>query len=126
MSATKATLAKTIAKGALARDECRGAHFKPDFQLEGLKSEDAEARRQEAETWCDRFEEKNTKWLKSTIATCQADGEPELTYEDVDVSLVPPRPRLYGLVGGEMIEQVWNERIAQQEQSGGNGKTSQA
>ncbi len=35
---------------------------------------------------------------------------PELNYEDVDTSLIPPRPRLYGLVGAEVIEQVWKER----------------
>jgi succinate dehydrogenase / fumarate reductase flavoprotein subunit len=48
--------------------------------------------------------------LKSTIATFAADGEPVLTYEDVDTSLIPPRPRLYGLVGADVIEQVWKER----------------
>ena len=35
-----------------------------------------------------------------------------LTYEDVDTSLIPPRPRLYGLVGAEVIEEVWKERQA--------------
>lgn len=106
-------LAKTILKGALQRDECRGAHYKPDFELGGIEgdAEPAEQRRQ-AEAWCDRFEEKNRKWLKSTIATLDAQGEPQLTYEDVDTSLVAPRPRLYGLVGAEMIEKVWNERAA--------------
>ena len=39
-------------------------------------------------------------------------GEPTLSYEDVDTSLIPPRPRLYGLVGAEMIEEVWKERQA--------------
>ena len=34
--------------------------------------------------------------------------EPEITYEDVDTSLITPRPRLYGLVGAENIEEVWN------------------
>ena len=29
-------VAKTILKGALQRDECRGAHFKPDFAMPGL------------------------------------------------------------------------------------------
>ena len=37
---------------------------------------------------------------------------PSLAYEDVDTSLIPPRPRLYGLVGAEVIEQVWSERAA--------------
>ena len=41
-----------------------------------------------------------------------ADGEPQLSYEEIDTSLIPPRPRLYGLVGAEMIEQVWKERQA--------------
>ena len=39
-------------------------------------------------------------------------GEPTLSYEEVDTSLIPPRPRLYGLVGAEIIEQVWKERQA--------------
>lgn len=37
---------------------------------------------------------------------------PSLAYEEVDTSLIPPRPRLYGLVGAEVIEQVWGERAA--------------
>ena len=70
-------------------------------------------RRTQAEAWCDRFEENNRQWLKSTIATWNPQRErPELTYEDVDTSVIPPRPRLYGLVGAEVIEQVWKERAA--------------
>ena len=50
------------------------------------------------------------------------DGEPQLSYEDVDTSLIPPRPRLYGLVGAEMIEEVWKERqAAKTPATGGNG-----
>ncbi len=102
-------LAKTIVKGALQRDECRGAHYKPDFAFEPLHSTDEGERRREAEKWCDQFEANNEKWLKSTVA--QYDGEhPQISYEEVDVSLIPPRPRLYGLVGAEVIEQVWKER----------------
>jgi succinate dehydrogenase / fumarate reductase flavoprotein subunit len=45
-----------------------------------------------------------------------------LTYEDVDTSLIPPRPRLYGLVGAEDIEKVWNERAAKKvAEANGNG-----
>ncbi len=102
-------LAKTIVKGALLRDECRGAHYKPEFAFPSLTSTTDEGRRAEAELWCDRFQENNNKWLKSTIA--RYDGvHPQISYEDVDVSLIPPRPRLYGLVGGEVIEKVWRER----------------
>jgi len=105
-------LAKTILLGALERDECRGAHFKPDFSMPGLTVADPAGRRHEAEAWCERFEENTRRWLKSTIATVDAQGEPHLTYESVDTSLIPPRPRLYGLVGGEMIEEVWKQRQA--------------
>ncbi|MFM8702323.1 MAG: succinate dehydrogenase flavoprotein subunit [Planctomycetia bacterium] len=103
-------VAKLILKGALLRDECRGAHFKPDFAMPGLAATDPAAKRREAEQWCDRFEENTRKWLKSTIARCDADGNPEISYQDVDASLIKPRPRLYGLVGAEAIEEVWKER----------------
>jgi len=36
----------------------------------------------------------------------------ELSYEDVDTSVIPPRPRLYGLVGAEVIEEVWKRRCS--------------
>jgi succinate dehydrogenase / fumarate reductase flavoprotein subunit len=102
-------LARLILKGALQRDECRGAHFKPEFAMPGLTEEDPAQRRRQAEAWCDRFEENNHRWLKSTIGRFTAE-EPELTYEAVDTSIIPPRPRLYGLVGAEVIEEVWRER----------------
>jgi succinate dehydrogenase / fumarate reductase flavoprotein subunit len=105
-------VAKLILKGALMRDECRGAHFKPDFAMPGIVATDPAEQRREAEAWCERFEENTRRWLKSTIARPGADGHPEISYEDVDTSLIPPRPRLYGLVGGDVIEQVWKERAA--------------
>ena len=103
-------LAKTILRGALARDECRGAHYKPAFAMPGVDADDPAERRRQAEAWCDRFDKNNRQWLKTTVATCDAQGEPTLEYEDVDTSLIPPRPRLYGLVGAEVIEEVWRER----------------
>lgn len=107
-------LAKTILKGALQRDECRGAHYKPDFDMPGIDAESPDERNRQAEAWCDKFEEKNNKWLKSTVARYEK-GEPEITYEDVDTSLIPPRPRLYGLVGGESIEETWKQRQAKRD-----------
>jgi succinate dehydrogenase / fumarate reductase flavoprotein subunit len=107
-------LAKALLKGALQRDECRGAHYKPDFKKPSLTSEDPVERRRQAEAWCDAFEANNEKYLKTTVATWNAStNQPELAYEDVDTSLIPPRPRLYGLVGAEAIEEVWNERAAE-------------
>jgi succinate dehydrogenase / fumarate reductase flavoprotein subunit len=106
-------LAKTILKGALQRDECRGAHYKPDFARPSLTADDPAERRRQAEQWCEIFEANNQKWLKSTIAVWNgATDQPEITYEDVDTSIIPPRPRLYGLVGADEIEEVWRQRSA--------------
>jgi len=114
-------LALTILQGALQRDECRGAHFKPDFAFSSLTATEPGERRRQAEAWCDRFEANNAKWLKTTVAQWTGD-EVEITYEDVDTSLIPPRPRLYGLVGAEDIERVWNQRQAARDTSpDGNG-----
>jgi succinate dehydrogenase / fumarate reductase flavoprotein subunit len=119
-------LALTILKGALQRDECRGAHYKPDFAFGSLTSTEPAERRRQAEAWCDRFDANNAKWLKSTIAQWTGD-EVEITYEDVDTSLITPRPRLYGLVGAEEIEKVFNERQAARKaasEANGNGSRS--
>jgi succinate dehydrogenase / fumarate reductase flavoprotein subunit len=120
-------LALTILKGALQRDESRGAHYKPDFSMGALTATDPAERRRQAEEWCDKFEENNRKWLKSTIATWDG-NQVNLTYEDVDTSLVTPRPRLYGLVGAEEIEKVWKERQAAKEaaENGGSARPAMA
>jgi succinate dehydrogenase / fumarate reductase flavoprotein subunit len=122
-------VAKAILAGALARDECRGAHYKPAFDMPGIDATDPAEKRRQAERWCDGFEEKNRKWLKTTIAKFDDNGDPHLSYEEVDASLIPPRPRLYGLVGAELIEEVWKERHAKRAASSPNGspaKTSPA
>ncbi len=103
-------VALCILKGALLRDECRGAHFKPAFAPKSLVSQDPVERRNEAEVWCDQFEENSRRFLKSSVATWK-DPEPDIQYEAVDTSLIPPRPRLYGLVGADAIEEAWNVRM---------------
>jgi succinate dehydrogenase / fumarate reductase flavoprotein subunit len=113
-------IARTILQGALLRDECRGAHYKPDFAMPSINSDDPAERRRLANEWCDRFEENNRKWLKSTIATWEGNA-PRISYEDVDTSLIPPRPRLYGLVGAEVIVEVWKERQQRAADRDGNG-----
>lgn len=104
-------IAEAILKGALARDECRGAHYKPEFELPGLTSTDPAEHRRQAEEWCDKFEANIDKFLKSSIATYDG-NDVNITYEEVDTSIEPPRPRLYGLVGAEEISIVWKERKA--------------
>lgn len=102
--------AMAILDGALKRDECRGAHFKPEFAMPSLTATEPAAKRKQAEEWLDRWEANNKKYLKTTVADWNGDGV-ELSYEDVDVSIIEPRPRLYGLVGAEEIDAVWKERV---------------
>jgi succinate dehydrogenase / fumarate reductase, flavoprotein subunit len=64
-------LSKVIALGALARNETRGAHYKPEFP-----------------------ERDDKNWLKTTKASFNG-GKIKLEYEPVDISLLPPRPRKY-------------------------------
>jgi succinate dehydrogenase / fumarate reductase flavoprotein subunit len=64
-------LARVMVRGAIARKESRGVHLRPDYP-----------------------ERDDANWLKTTIAEWALDG-PRLSYEAVDVSLVPPRPRQY-------------------------------
>ena len=56
---------------------------------------------------------KGERWLKTTVVRHSPDG-PEFRYEEVDTSLIPPRPRTYGLKGAEVIEQVWSKMGAEQ------------
>ena len=63
---------KLKADGGLKQDS-----FKPDH-LENMRL----------------YEESNEKWLKSSIATFNGKG-PDISYEDVDTSLIQPRPRKY-------------------------------
>jgi succinate dehydrogenase / fumarate reductase flavoprotein subunit len=64
-------LARVITLGALARNESRGAHYKPEFP----NRDDA-------------------NWLKTTRAKW-VKGEIQITYEPVDISQIPPRARRY-------------------------------
>ncbi len=64
-------LAEAMTVSALMRNESRGAHYKPEFP--------------------DRNDE---QFLKTTKAAWTAEG-PQISYEDVDVSLIKPRTRDY-------------------------------
>jgi succinate dehydrogenase flavoprotein subunit len=67
-------LARVITMGAYARNESRGAHYKPEFP-----------------------DRDDANWLKTTRAKW-VDGEIRLSYELVDISLIPPRTRRYDAV----------------------------
>jgi succinate dehydrogenase / fumarate reductase flavoprotein subunit len=64
-------LARVITLSALARNESRGAHYKPEFP-----------------------ERDDANWLKTTRAKF-VNSEIKLTYEPVDISQIPPRARRY-------------------------------
>ena len=66
-------LARVITIGALNRNESRGAHYKPEFP----KRNDEE-------------------FMKTTMANYTPEG-PKFHYEDVDISLIPPRVRDYSV-----------------------------
>ena len=68
-------LAHAIVVGARLRDESRGAHYKPEHP-----------------------ERDDVLFLKTTRARFRPDG-PRIDYEDVDVSLIPPRLRHHDVVG---------------------------
>ncbi len=86
-------LAEVIAKGARMRDECRGSHWKPEFELkipEGKFPGDPEF-----EDYREKWKANNDQWLKATVASHTDDG-PEISFEEVDTSVYPPeKPRDY-------------------------------
>ncbi len=86
-------LGEVIAASARARDECRGAHYKPAFELEipeGKFPGDPEFEEYRA-----KWKQNNEEWLKETIAEHTPDG-PKISFGDVDTSVLPPeQPRDY-------------------------------
>jgi len=90
-------LARVMAASARARDECRGAHFKPAFELP-LPASGPASRDPESPQWRqyrERWEANNERWLKTTVAEHTLDG-PRIEFEPVDLSvLAPDQPRDY-------------------------------
>ncbi len=86
-------LAEVITKCARMRDECRGSHYKAEFELkipEGKFEGDPEY-----EEYKNKWKANNEKWLKHSIVTHTEDG-PKIEYKPVDMSLLPPeKPRDY-------------------------------
>ncbi|MFD2637527.1 succinate dehydrogenase flavoprotein subunit [Piscibacillus salipiscarius] len=66
-------LARVVTIGAYNRNESRGAHYKPEFP-----------------------ERNDEEWLKTTKASFNPEKNgPDITYEEVDTSLIEPRKRDY-------------------------------
>jgi succinate dehydrogenase / fumarate reductase, flavoprotein subunit len=64
-------LSEIIARGALARQESRGSHFRLDYPVRN-----------------------DSQWLKHTVATLDG-GQIAISYKEVDVSRYEPKERIY-------------------------------
>jgi succinate dehydrogenase / fumarate reductase flavoprotein subunit len=86
-------LAEVITKGARMRDECRGSHWKPEFDIPIPEGKFAGS--PEFEAYRAKWKENNKTWLKTTLAEHTPEG-PKISYEDVDTSVLPvEEPRDY-------------------------------
>ena len=86
-------LAQVMAASARARDECRGAHFKPAFDIK--MPQDRFPGDPEFEAYRERWKANNAEWLKTTVAEPGPDG-PCIQFESVDLELLAPeQPRDY-------------------------------
>jgi succinate dehydrogenase / fumarate reductase, flavoprotein subunit len=86
-------LGQVITASALSRDECRGAHYKPAFELR--MPEDAYPGDPAYEAYREAWKRQNDDWLKTTLASPGEKG-PTISYEPVDLSVLPPeQPRDY-------------------------------
>jgi succinate dehydrogenase / fumarate reductase flavoprotein subunit len=86
-------LGQVITASALARDECRGAHYKPAFELS--IPEDAYPGDPAFEIYRQAWKRQNDEWLKTTLAS-QGETGPQISYQSVDHSVLPPeQPRDY-------------------------------
>ncbi|MES9971766.1 MAG: succinate dehydrogenase (quinone) flavoprotein subunit [Candidatus Thiodiazotropha sp.] len=86
-------LGQVIACSALARDECRGAHYKPAFELP--TPVDAYPGDPAYEAFREQWKKQNSDWLKTTIAERTTSG-PKISFQEIDLSvLAPEEPRDY-------------------------------
>ena len=83
-------LAEVMTRGALLRNESRGAHYKPEFGLPEPKSKDP----REDPGWMKLWRARHQRWAKTTLARHTAGG-PEISYEDIPTPVVEPEPRWY-------------------------------
>ncbi len=85
-------IGEVITKSARMRDECRGSHYKPEFEL---KMPDARPGEPAYDEYVTKWKANNEKWLSHSIAKHTADG-PEISYKKVDTSIITPDvPRDY-------------------------------
>jgi len=86
-------IARVIAQGAKNRDESRGAHYKPDFK----QRDDANWLRSTMALYKDAGKRSSVEYVRSLDYPLL--GKSVHVTDEVDVSLVKPRPRKYETAG---------------------------
>ncbi len=89
-------LAELMLKASRLRDECRGSHYKPEFNLPTPKTHDPT---QDPE-WMIAWKKRNDMWLKNSMGRWNANG-PDVTFESLrslqtETPILKPEPRWYG------------------------------
>lgn len=86
-------IARVIAQGAKNRDESRGAHYKPDFK----QRDDANWLRTTMALYGDQGKRSSVQYVRALDYPLL--GKTVHVTDDVDISLVKPRPRKYETAG---------------------------
>jgi len=93
------TMSKAVVEGAILRDECRGAHYKPAFDNEA-PSKETPIDDPAWTAYYEKFLVQSQEWLKTTIAKHDpAKALPTIEYKPVDSRHLEPEPRDYTGVG---------------------------
>ncbi len=89
-------LAELMLKASRLRDECRGSHYKPEFNLPEPKTHDPT----QDPVWMAAWQKRNDTWLKSSMGRYDKEG-PKVTFEPLrsltqETPILRPEPRWYG------------------------------
>jgi succinate dehydrogenase / fumarate reductase flavoprotein subunit len=95
-------LAEVMLKASRLRDECRGSHYKPEFNLPAPTGPEYEKTHDPTKdlVWMAAWQKRNDNWLKASMARWSAAG-PNVTFEPLrslqtETPILKPEPRWYG------------------------------
>ncbi len=111
------TMAKAVVEGAIGRNECRGAHYKPEFD-NPAPSKDTPIDDPAWTAYYEKFLKQSKEWLRTTIAKYDPEkAQPSIDYKPVDIHLLDPEPRDYTGVGLKAWALFMKKREAKAEQA---------
>ena len=106
-------MSKAVVEGAILRDECRGAHYKPAFDNEA-PSKETPIDDPAWTAYYEKFLTQSQEWLKTTIAKHDSSKSlPTIEYKPVDSRHLEPEPRDYTGVGKKAWAKFKASRTAQ-------------